>query len=191
MAERDSEMEGGVFAALQSAADGLSIAATWAAVACLAALLFIVLGEVLLGVLSRLSPAFPSSIGFAWEYSSYLMGAAFMLGAGLALRAGMHVRVELLIAMRGHRYARFFETLSAALGLAFTAVLAGSLVRFTYQAYSFNQLSPESFTPLWIPQSVLALGATILAIQMFVRLVACLLGKRLEDKTLGVATLPE
>jgi hypothetical protein len=37
----------------------------------------------------------------------------------------------------------------------------------------------------------LALGATILAIQMFVRLVACLLGKRLEDKTLGVATLPE
>jgi TRAP-type C4-dicarboxylate transport system permease small subunit len=191
MAVRDKEGEGGVFAALQSTADGLSIAATWAAAACLAALLLIVLSEVLLGVLSRLSPIFPSSIGFAWEYSSYLMGGAFMLGAGLALRAGMHVRVELLIAMRGHRYARFFETLSAVLGSAFTAVLAGSLIRFAYQAYSFNQLSPESFTPLWIPQSVLALGATILAIQMLVRLVACLLGKPLEDKALGVATLPE
>ena len=191
MAARERRSGGGAFAALQAAADGLSVAATWAATGCLVALLLIVLSEILVGVLSRLSPVFPSSIGFAWEYSSYLMGAAFMLGSGLALRAGMHVRVELLIAMRGHRYARFFETLSAALGLAFTVLLAGSLIRFTLQAYSFNQLSPESFTPLWIPQSVLALGATILAFQMLVRLAACLLGKPLEDKSLGVATLPE
>jgi TRAP-type C4-dicarboxylate transport system permease small subunit len=187
----DRNGEGGVFAALQSVADGIAAAATWAAAACLAALLAIVLGEILLGVLSKLSPVFPSSIGFAWEYSAYLMGAAFMLGSGLALRAGMHVRVELLLAMRGRRYARVFETIAAALGSAFAVLLAGSLARFALQSYDFNQRSPESYTPLWIPQSALALGAAVLALQMLVRLAACLVGRSLEDRALGVATLPE
>jgi TRAP-type C4-dicarboxylate transport system permease small subunit len=191
MATRDKDGEGGAFAALQSAADAISVASTWAATACLVALLAMVLCEILVGILSRFSPSFPSSIGFAWEYSAYLMGAAFMLGSGLALRAGMHVRVELLLAMRGGRYTRAFEVASAAIGSAFAVLLAYSLIRFTLQSYSFDQRSPESFTPLWIPQSALALGAAVLAIQMLVRLAACLIGKPLEDKTLGVATLPE
>ncbi len=187
----DRNGEGGAFAALQAIADGIAIAATWAAAACLAALLTIVLGEILLGVLSKVSPKFPSSIGFAWEYSAYLMGAAFMLGSGLALRAGMHVRVELLLAMRGRRYARLFETVAAALGSVFAVLLAGSLIRFTLQSYDFDQRSPESYTPLWIPQSALAIGASVLALQLLVRLVGCLAGRPLEDRALGVATLPE
>ena len=82
---------GGVFAALQTIADRIASAATWAAAACLAALLLLVLGEIVVGLLSRVTRAVPSSIGFAWEYSAYLMGAAFMLGTGMTLRAGMHV----------------------------------------------------------------------------------------------------
>lgn len=191
MTARQQNGEGGAFAALQTATDKVATASTWAAAACLVALLALVLCEIAVGVLSRLIPSFPSSIGFAWEYSAYLMGAAFMLGTGLALRAGMHVRVELLLAMRGGRYARAFELASAAIGTAFAVLLAYSLIRFAFQSYSFDQRSPESFTPLWIPQSALALGAVILALQMLARLAACALGKPLEDKTLGVATLPE
>ncbi len=191
MTARQQNEEGGVFVALQSFADAISAAATWAAAACLVALLAMVLCEIAAGLLSTLMPSFPSSIGFAWEYSAYLMGAAFMLGSGLALRAGMHVRVELLLAMRGRRYARLFETVSAVIGSAFAVLLAFSLSRFALQSYSFDQRSPESFTPLWIPQSALAFGAVILALQMLVRLLACLIGKPLEDKALGVATLPE
>ena len=123
MTARDDSREGGAFAALQSAVDRIAVAATWAAAGCLTLLLVMVLCEILVGILSRLSPSFPSSVGFAWEYSAYLMGAAFMLGSGLALRAGMHVRVELLIAAGGRRYARHLEIASAAIGTAF-AVLA-------------------------------------------------------------------
>ena len=191
MTTRHDGREGGAFAALQSVVDRIAVAATWAAAACLASLLLIVLCEILVGILSRLSPSFPSSIGFAWEYSAYLMGAAFMLGSGLALRAGMHVRVELLIAAGGRRYARHLEIASAVIGTAFTLLLAWSMISFALQSYSYDQRSPESYTPLWIPQGALAVGAAILALQMAVRLVACLLGRPAEDKEFGVATLPE
>lgn len=191
MAGQASDGEGGVVAVLQSIADRIASAATWAAAACLTALLAIVLCEILVGVLSRLSPSFPSSIGFAWEYSAYLMGAAFMLGSGLSLRAGMHVRVELLLASGGRRHARLFEFASAAIGSAFAVTLAWSMVRFALQSYGYDQRSSESYTPLWIPQAALAAGTVILALQMVVRLLACLVGAPLEDKSLGVATLPE
>ena len=65
------------------------------------------------------------------------------------------------------------------------------MVRFALQSYGYDQRSSESYTPLWIPQAALAIGAVILALQMVVRLIAALLGAPLEDKTLGVATLPE
>lgn len=191
MAARRGDGEGGVFAALQAFADRTSSAATWAAAACLTALLAIVLCEIVVGVLSRLSPRFPSSVGFAWEYSAYLMGAAFMLGTGLTLRAGMHVRVELLLAWRGRRFARACEIVAAGIGTAFALMLAWSLVRFVLQSYGYDQRSSESYTPLWIPQAALAVGAVILALQMVARLLASLLGAPLEDKALGVATLPE
>ncbi len=177
--------------ALQTAADNVAVMATWLAAACLTALLALVLAEILLGLLSRLSPAIPGSIGFAWEYSSYLMGAAFMLGTGLTLRAGMHVRVELLLAARGGRFAGVFEVVAAAIGAAFALVLAWSMVRFALQSLQFDQRSPESYTPLWIPQAALAFGAVVLALQMVVRLLAALTGAPLEDRRLGVATLPE
>ena len=167
------------------------MAATWMAAACLTLLMAIVLCEIALSILSRLSPAFPSGIGVAWEYSAYLMGIAFLLGSGLALRAGMHVRVELLMNSAGRRYVRLYEIGSAAIGTAFCLFLAWSLIRFAHQSFSFDQRSPESFTPLWIPQSALALGASILALQMLIRLGAALLNRPLEDKSLGVATLPE
>lgn len=191
MAARTRDGEGGAFAALQSIVDRIASGATWAAAGCLALLLAMVLGEIVVGVLSRFSSSVPSSIGFAWEYSAYLMGAAFMLGSGLTLRAGMHVRVELLLASGGRRHARLFEILSAAIGSGFALMLAWSMVRFALQSYGYDQRSSESYTPLWIPQAALAIGAVILALQMVMRLIAALLGAPLEDKTLGVATLPE
>jgi TRAP-type C4-dicarboxylate transport system permease small subunit len=184
-------MGGGVFAALQTVADRIASAATWAAAACLAALLLLVLAEIVLGLLSRVTRVVPGSIGFAWEYSAYLMGAAFMLGTGMTLRAGMHVRVELLLGWRGGRAARVCEIAAAAIGAAFALVLAWAMLRFALQAFHYDQRSSESFTPLWIPQAALAAGAIVLAMQMVARFLAALIGAPLEDRSLGVATLPE
>ena len=171
--------EGGVYAALRRAADAIALAAGYAAALCLAALLALVSAEIAMSLLSKVFRSLPPDIGIAWEYSSYLMGIAFLLGSGLTLRAGNGGLV------------RPFEILSALVGALFTGLLAWSLARFTLQSAASGQVSGESLTPLWIPQSALTLGAAVLFLQMLLRLVAAMLDRPLEDRSLGIATLPE
>jgi len=182
---------GGAFASFQAMADAVAVAAAHAAVLCLAALVALVTAEIVLALLSKMIPSLPPGIGIAWEYSSYLMGIAFLLGSGLTLRAGMHIRVELLIRARGGRFARLCEIASALVGTLFSGLLAWSLARFTLQSLTSGQVSGDSLTPLWIPQAALTVGAGVLFLQMLLRLLAALIDAPLEDKTLGIATLPE
>ncbi len=182
---------GGVFATLQSAADRLALLAAYLAALCLAGLIALASAEIILALLSRFSARVPAGLGIAWEYSAYLMGIAFLLGSGLTLRAGMHVRVELLLRGAGARYAWACEAISALIGSAFSVILAWTLTAFALQSHGAGQVSGDSATPLWIPQAALAFGATVLAVQMLLRLAACILGRELERATLGAATLPE
>jgi TRAP-type C4-dicarboxylate transport system permease small subunit len=183
--------ESGSLATFRRAADAVALVAAYAAALCLAALVALVTAEILLALLSRVFKFLPPGISIAWEYSSYLMGIAFMLGSGLTLRAGMHVRVEMLIRAGDGRYAQLFEIISAFIGTAFTGLLAWSLARFTLQSLTSGQVSGDSLTPLWIPQVALTIGAAVLFMQMLLRLISALLNEPLEDKSLGAATLPE
>lgn len=181
----------GGFAAIRRVADLIALWAAYAAVLCLAVLVALVTAEIILALLSKLFRGLPPGIGIAWEYSSYLMGVSFLMGSGLTLRAGMHIRVELLLRAANGRHARFYEILAALIGAAFTGLLAWSLIRFAYQSYISGQVSGDSLTPLWIPQAALALGAAVLFLQMALRLLSALINEPLEDKSLGIATLPE
>src|ERR1700752_2765387 len=73
------------------AIDELSMWGAWASAFCIAAILGLIVAE----VLSR--NLFNVSLYFAWEFSAYLMGAAFLLGAGYSLRAGAQIRVNVLL----------------------------------------------------------------------------------------------
>jgi TRAP-type C4-dicarboxylate transport system permease small subunit len=172
----------------QRFADLVALAATYLAALCLAALVLLVLAEVLVAFLSRMSAKFPSSIPIAWEYSAYLMGAAFMLGSGLTLRAGMHVRVEMLIQGGKGRHARIMELLSSIIGTMVSVLLAWTFSVFAIRSYLTNQLSQDSFTPLWIPQAPLAIGAIILALEMVARLLACLTNRPVDNEAFRIST---
>jgi TRAP-type mannitol/chloroaromatic compound transport system permease small subunit len=185
------QTDAGPFAAFRCLADGLALAAGYAAALCLAALLALVTAEILMSLASKVFRGLPPDIGIAWEYSAYLMGIAFLLGSGLTLRAGMHVRVELLLRAGGGRFVKPFEVAAALVGAAFSGLLAWSLTRFALQSLASGQVSGESLTPLWIPQSALALGAAVLFVQMLLRLAAAVLDQPLEDRSFGIATLPE
>ena len=92
---------------------------------------------------------------------------------------------------KGGRYARGLEIASCVFGSVTTAYLAVTLIAFTWRTYSFGEVSQDSFTPLWIPQAVLCVGAVILAIQMIVRTLASLVGAPVERPELGAATAIE
>lgn len=181
----------GAVVAFQRLADRLSLAAAYAAAGCLLAMVLLVLAEISVGLLSRVFPAVPSGIRFAWEYSAYLMGAAFMLGGALTLRAGMQIRVELLLHMQQGRFRRPLEMFSSLVGALFLGMLTWSLTTFTWQSWSSSQVSADTLTPLWIPQGVLALATAIFAVQAFARLLTCIAGNPLDNDDFKVASASE
>jgi TRAP-type mannitol/chloroaromatic compound transport system permease small subunit len=181
----------GPLAMLEGIADGLSLVAAFLAAACIVALTGLILAEIVVAFVARFFPGMPAGIGIGWEYSAYLMGGAFMLGSGMTLRAGQQIRVELLLRAKGGRYVRGLEIASCVLGSVTTIYLAVTLIAFTWRTYSFGEASQDSFTPLWIPQVVLCVGAVILAIQMVVRTLASLIGGRVDRPELGAATAIE
>lgn len=183
--------ENGLVAALQRAADRLSVAGAMLAAACIVALTFLVLAEIVVAIASKVIPDVPNSIHVGWEYSAYLMGASFLLGAGMTLRAGLQIRVEMLLRAGHGRYARVLEGISSALGSAVSLFMAYTLVAFTLRTYGFGEVSQDSLTPLWIPQAVLALGAIILAAQMVARTLTCLVGQTVDRPDLGAAAAIE
>ncbi len=182
---------GGIAAALQRAADIVSLAAAWAAAGCIAALTLLVLLDTLLAFLGRHIPVIPTGTGIGWEYSAYLMGAAFLLGSGLTLRAGLQLRVELLVSMGHDRVVWVLEFMAAVLGSVVTVSLTIWLAEFTIRTYGYGEVSEASFTPLWIPRFVLTIGMGVLAFQMVARLVSCLAGHTLNKPELGAASAIE
>ncbi|WP_272848009.1 TRAP transporter small permease subunit [Paracoccus saliphilus] len=168
-----------------------SLTGAWLAAMCIASLTVLVLVDTLLAFVSRYLRFMPTGTGIGWEYSAYLMGAAFVLGAGLTLRAGLQLRVELLISSGKARLAWLLELFSCTLGSLVTVVLTIWLARFTLRTYGFGEVSQDSFTPLWIPQSVLTIGMAVLAFQMLARLMTCLAGGAVNNPELGVASAIE
>jgi len=181
----------GLPAALQRAADAVSLFGGWVAGLCIVALTLLVLIDTSLAALTRIFPAVPSGTGIGWEYSAYLMGSAFLLGSGMTLRAGLQLRVELALSAGSTWVTRILETVSALLGTVVTVSLTIWLARFTLRTYGYGEVSQESFTPLWIPQLVLTIGAGVLAFQMIARLVTCLSGQPVNNPKLGAASAIE
>jgi len=171
--------------------DGIAAASGAIATLCLVALLLLILAEVGSGLLGKFVPGLGSEITVTWEYGAYLMGAVFLFGAAAGLRAGAHVRVSILLAHAGRGFTLVLELLATLIGLAVAGFLAWSLFQFTLRAWNNNQLSSGSLTPLWIPDSVLALGAALLALQMATRLLRLLLGLPTEDESLKAGSVTE
>lgn len=171
--------------AFQAAADRLAVAGAWFAAACVVALTGLVLLEILVAALARLVPAMPATIHVGWEYSGYLMGAAFLSGAAFTLRAGLQIRVEILLRAGGPGLRRGLETVATLIGALVTLFLTRALVELGWRTWSFGEVSQDSFTPLWIPQACLAAGMALLALQMTARLATLLAGGAPSRPELG------
>ena len=178
-------------ARFQRIVDTLALAAAYVAAACLVAMVFLVLAEISVGLLSRVFKSVPSGIRFAWEYSAYLMGASFLFGGALTLRSGMQIRVELLLRAGNGRFERPLEIFSSLIGALFLAMLAWSLTNFAWQSWVSTQVSGDTLTPLWIPQGALALATLIFALQAIARFLSCLARLPLENDSFKVASASE
>lgn len=171
--------------------DKLAMFAAVLAVLCLFALLLLVLGQVIMGMLSGIFPAAASAMSVSWEYAGYLMGAAFMFGMPQTLRLGGHIRVNVLFDALKGRSQVIADILISAVSAVIMGMLAQALTTMAIRAFLTNSLSTASLTPLWIPQGALGLAAWLFTLQLVVRVVALLAGQPAEVPREYIGVSPE
>ena len=155
--------------------DALAVLAARLAAGLLAALFVIGFAELAARAI------FDRSLGFALEYSGYLVAHVLLLGSGRALGTGGHIRIALLLDRLPARLRATVDFAATAAAFAAASMLAFALVRYTMETAALDARSYfPTATPLWLPQALLAAGPVILALALLARLVRLLRGEEAE-----------
>lgn len=151
--------------------DGLYTGAGMLAAICLLMILVIIVAQM---IARWMGTPFPGSA----EYAGYFMAASSFLAFAYALNKGAHIRVSLFLNALG-RHRHWGEVWCMAIATAATCYLAWYAIRGVSLSIKFNDISQgQDATPLWIPQSVVAFGAVLLAICFIDNLITLLISRR-------------
>jgi TRAP-type C4-dicarboxylate transport system permease small subunit len=115
-------------------------------------------------------------------YAGYSMAAAGFLALAHTLKRNEHIRVTLVLGRLkgGARHALEMWALSC--GVLLAGLFAFYSCRLAFMSRSFNDISTGSdATPLWIPQTAMALGTVILLIALLDEWWLELKGRRLHN----------
>ena len=106
------------------------------------------------------------------ELSGYLVVALVMLGAADALRRGDHISVDLITSRLTKRGARLVEIWGYIVVLVFSSVLLLSSKKTINYSVNFEIVSEGYLeVPMWIPQSFLILGGSLVFLVAFAKLI--------------------
>ncbi|RDL45205.1 TRAP transporter small permease [Marinomonas piezotolerans] len=101
------------------------------------------------------------------EIAGYLMAAANCLALAYTFRGKAHIQVTLFIEKMAVKNQRFFAFFSLFITAIVTIYLAYYMSRLAYFSWDFHEVSDGSIAfPLWIPQSIVALGTIFFAISV-------------------------
>jgi len=158
VAERAVASVNGHAQGVRGALDRLYQVSAALAALCLAAIAGLVVIQVTGRSLGVLVPGADDLAGYA------LMASTF-LGLAPTLRAGAHIRVTLLLSHAPPARKRRLELWCLAVGAAVCAYVCWYVVEMAKDAWRFGEKSTGNLpVPLWIPESVMALGIAILTI---------------------------
>ncbi len=98
------------------------------------------------------------------DYVGYFMAASAFLAMAHTLNKGAHVRIELFLSMMGR-----FRIVAEWFAFAVTTVIAIWLSYFSWSmviwSYELGDMSQGlDATPMWIPQSTMAIGFSMMAL---------------------------
>ncbi len=112
------------------------------------------------------------------ELSGFAMAGATFFALAPTLRAGAHIRVGVLVGRLRGRVRRGLELLIGGFSLVASSYATFSLARLVLDSYRYGDLAPGLLAiPIWLPQSLLALGMAIFTIALADTLVALLRGE--------------
>lgn len=103
------------------------------------------------------------------EISVYLFMWCMFGGAAYALQRGKHVNIDLLTMRMSEKKQSLLKVLTSLIGVAFCSEVAIQGWGMIVSAVKYQKHSPTPLQiPLWIPQSALFFGFSILALQFVV-----------------------
>jgi len=108
------------------------------------------------------------------QYAGYAMAATSFLAMAYTFNHAAHIRVSLFVQTAG-RWRRAVEIWCYTLAATAGCFLAWYAVKATRLSYRINDISQgQDATPLWIPQTFMAIGAVIFAVALIDNLIRLL-----------------
>lgn len=101
------------------------------------------------------------------EYSAYGLAAIIFLGAGYCLKEKGHIRITLILSFLPRRVAAVITFWATAITTAFMGYLWWYLFKMVQSTIRYDSTSGTlTQTPLWIPQTLMLVGAACFLIQL-------------------------
>jgi len=102
------------------------------------------------------------------EYCAYGLAAVIFLGTGYCLKEKAHIRITLLLGFMPEKLSRIITCVATGLTTIFMGYLWWYLFRMVRSAVRYDSTSGTlTNTPLWIPQTVMLIGAAFFLLQLF------------------------
>ena len=102
------------------------------------------------------------------EYSAYGLAAIIFMGAGYCLKEKGHIRITLVLGFLPGFAARVITFVSTVVTTVFMGYLWWYLFKMVQSAIRYESTSGTlTNTPLWIPQTIMLVGAGCFFIQLF------------------------
>lgn len=144
--------------------DRIYIGAAWLSAFTILAIAILISAQIFLNVATRIGGLpLPSTIPSYADFSGFMLAAATFLAMPYTFRSGGHIRVSLVTSRLPDRL-RLWAEIAA---LACAALLTGFTVYYIWvliaESIHFRDVSSGTVAlPLWIPQSAMGVGMTLL-----------------------------
>lgn len=157
-------------------------ASGWGAASFILAICVLVMAQVILNLIDKIAIAVSgTAIGLTIpsyaDFTGFFLASASFLALAYTLREGGHIRVTLLIQHLPHRFHRIFELWCVSLAASVSIYFTWYSALLTYESFLYNDLSSGMVAvPIWIPQSGMLLGLSVLSIALLDELIGLLAG---------------
>ncbi|MEA3545005.1 MAG: TRAP transporter small permease [Thermodesulfobacteriota bacterium] len=167
---------------LRKGLDKLYLTSGWLAAASIAAICLLVLCQVCLNAIDRLSGVLTgSAIGLTIpsyaDFTGFFLAAASFLAMAYTLRTGGHIRVTLILARLNKKLRHILEIWCLLSCSAIAVYFTWYTFLLIRESYVYNDLSSGMIAvPIWIPQSTMLIGLMVLSIALIDELSSAILG---------------
>lgn len=116
---------------------------------------------------------FNYSFMFVLEINTYLIAASWFLSSAYTLHTEGHIRITLLTSIiKSDKVKCMVDIFATIIGIIVSYIIFYSVLMLTVNSYILKKTSYTVLrVPLYIPQSILLIGALFLLIQLIIRLI--------------------